>query len=95
MNHMAGHLEDLALFVLHAATDDTTEESSSADLSPLDSEGYDIWQYAEPIPLEEADDVSKPEFTRGQCNRTFDQVHKLKYFTGFLKQKLSKTDLSL
>ncbi|KAK8046486.1 hypothetical protein PG996_014550 [Apiospora saccharicola] len=95
MNHVAGHLEILALFVLHAAPDDTTEESSSAELSPLNSEDDDIWQYAEPIPLEEAVDVSKPEFTCDPCNRTFDQAHKLKYFTGFLKQKPSKANLSL
>ncbi|KAK8136616.1 hypothetical protein PG984_004556 [Apiospora sp. TS-2023a] len=95
MNHMAGHLEILALFALHAATDDTTEEFSSAELSPLDSEGDDIWQDAEPIPSEEAVDISKTEFTCGQCDRTFDQVHKLKYFTGFPKQELNKANLSL
>ncbi|KAK7953657.1 hypothetical protein PG988_014351 [Apiospora saccharicola] len=95
IDHTARHLEDLALFVLHTAADDTTEESSSAELSPLNSEDDDIWQYAGPIPLEEAVDVSKTEFTCDPCNRTFDQVHKLKYFTGFLKQKPSKANLSL
>lgn len=89
MNHMAGHLEDLALFVLHAATDETAgEESSSVELSPLDSEGDDIWHYAEPNPLEEAGDVSEREFTCNKCDRTFDQLYKLKYLTGISKHIL-------
>ncbi|KAK8111515.1 C2H2 and C2HC zinc finger [Apiospora kogelbergensis] len=52
MDHIAAHLEDLALFVLHTATGDVPEENSSAGLSSLASVAEDIWQKAEPIPAD-------------------------------------------
>ncbi|KAK6850213.1 ankyrin repeat protein [Apiospora arundinis] len=49
MDHMAAHLEDLALFVLHASNNDVPDDEEYAALASLDSESEDISQNSESI----------------------------------------------
>ncbi|KAK8855861.1 C2H2 type zinc finger domain protein [Apiospora arundinis] len=49
MDHMAAHLEDLALFVLHVSNNDVLDDEEYAALASLDSESEDISQNSESI----------------------------------------------
>ncbi|KAK4164375.1 hypothetical protein QBC43DRAFT_300476 [Cladorrhinum sp. PSN259] len=86
MGHIAGHLEQLALFALPLGNEDTPASPSSGALSSLDSVANDT-PLVEPTPLTpdtsaERTDLSgnyPKTLTCDECGRVFDQIHKLSH----------------
>lgn len=105
MAHVAGHMEELALFVLPAGDEDVPESPSEA-LSSLDSVADDIpldpnfiprtvpnnTPYTPDPPLPITDNVG-PVFKCDECDRIFDQSHKLAYVFRLLKTSMILTGL--
>ncbi|KAK4222189.1 hypothetical protein QBC38DRAFT_427754 [Podospora fimiseda] len=99
MDHIAGHLEQLALFVLPTDDEEQPASTDSAALSSLNSAEddtpltYDVRLtpyttstppsgYTQPVssPGEvEGQELEKKTFACEQCNRVFDQIHKLNH----------------
>ena len=99
MDHVAGHMEQLALFVLPTGSDELPEDESSAALSSLGSDEEDplLTTIASGKRGRSASTVNQPGeqhsaaphastnmndqrrlFPCDQCDRIFDQPHKLK-----------------
>jgi hypothetical protein len=81
MDHVAGHMEQLALFVLPTGSDELPENGSSGTLSSLDSDEEDpsLQQHStSPHASTNMSDQRGP-FVCNKCGRTFDQPHAFKY----------------
>lgn len=117
MEHIAGHLEELSLFVLpNDESSDPAEEISSEALSSLDSAKDDIsdvgkeserksspdidllvWDTTESASMDPASTIGSPVkaapsgpsvYRCNECDRIFDQHHKLMYETSYRRPAL-------
>jgi hypothetical protein len=81
MDHVAGHMEQLALFALPTGSDELPENGSSATLSSLDSDEEDpsLQQHSTSPHASTNTSDQHGAFVCDQCGRTFDQPHEFKY----------------